>query len=90
LPPKLIYPRTEKELATLEPPRDVGSVGWRFSPDGTRLVIGTGNHTMHLWDMREIRRELAELGMDWDQPPYPPKAPREARLIRVEVTAAKP
>jgi hypothetical protein len=28
--------------------------------------------------MREIRRELAELGLDWDLPPYPPKDPREA------------
>jgi hypothetical protein len=40
--------------------------------------------------LREIRRELAELGLDWDLPPYPPKDPREARSVRVEVTAAKP
>jgi WD40 repeat protein len=90
MPPKLINVRTEKLLAMLEPPRDVGSAGWRFSPDGAKIVVGTGSHTMHLWDLREIRRELAELGLDWDLPPYPPKAPREARPIRVEVTAAKP
>jgi hypothetical protein len=30
------------------------------------------------------------LGLDWDLPPYPLKEPREARSVRVEVTAAKP
>jgi hypothetical protein len=74
----------------LEPPLDVGYVVGQFSPDGEKLVVGSGNHTMHVWDMREIRRELAELRLDWHLPTYPPKAPREARPIRVEVTAAKP
>jgi WD40 repeat protein len=90
LPPKLIDSQTEKAVATLEPPRDVGYVVGQFSPDGEKLVVGSGNHTMHLWDLREIRRELAELRLDWDLPSYPPKDPREARPIRVEVTAAKP
>jgi WD40 repeat protein len=64
LPPKLISSQTEKTLATLEPPRDVGYMVGRFSPDGEKLVVGSGNHTMHVWDIREIRRELAELGLN--------------------------
>jgi len=90
LPPKLISVQTEKVLATLEPPRDFGFVAGQFSPDGEKLLVGSGNHTMHVWDIREIRRELAELGLDWDLPPYPPKDPRKARSVRVEVTAPKP
>jgi WD40 repeat protein len=87
LPPKLINTHTEKVLATLEPPRDIGYVVGQFSPDGEKVVVGSGNHTMHLWDLREIRRELAELGLDWDLPPYPPKVLHGARPIRVRVTA---
>jgi WD40 repeat protein len=90
LPPKLFNTHTERLLAVLEPPRDIGCAGWRFSPDGEKLVVLCGNHTMHVWDLREIRRELADLGLDWDLPPYPPKTPRDSRPIRVEVMAAKP
>jgi hypothetical protein len=45
---------------------------------------------MHVWDLREIRRELAELGLDWDQSSFPPKVQRTARPFRVEVSAAAP
>jgi WD40 repeat protein len=90
LPLKLISLRAEKVIATLEPAHDVGSVGWRFSPDGEKLVVGSGNHTMHVWDLREIRRELAELGLDWDQSSFPPKVQQTARPIRVEMSAAAP
>jgi serine/threonine protein kinase/WD40 repeat protein len=89
-PPRLIHAGTGKALATLEPPRDVGptDVGW--SPDGTRLAVGSGNHTIHVWDLRAIRRGLAEVGLDWDLPPYPP-ADRTAPAspLRVEVQPAK-
>lgn len=43
-----------------------------FTPDGARL-IGVGNGKgVHVWDLRLIRRHLAEMGLDWDAPPYPP------------------
>jgi WD40 repeat protein len=88
MPPKLIDVRTEKLLAVLEPPRDVGSAGWRFSPDGTRIVVATGNHTIHVWDLVELRRNLAELGLDWDPQPCTPRRSHDTKPIRVEVHPA--
>jgi WD40 repeat protein len=73
-------------LATLEAAHDNHVTAGRFSPDGTRLAVATGNHTVHVWDLREIRRELAEIDLDWDLPPYPPATPvRDGRPLRVEV-----
>jgi serine/threonine protein kinase/WD40 repeat protein len=91
VPPKLLDAGTGKELATLEPPGDVGQVGQQFSPDGTRLAVGTGNHTIHVWDLRTIRRGLAEIGLDWDLPPYPPAEPGGDTIpIRVKVLGGIP
>jgi WD40 repeat protein len=89
-PPRLIHAGTGKALATLEPPRDVAPTGVGFSPDGTRLAVGSGNHTIHVWDLRAIRRGLAEVGLDWDFPPYPPaERTGPASPLRVEVQPAK-
>jgi WD40 repeat protein len=63
---------TLRELATLSA-TDMQPITWLcFSPDGMRLAALTENHTIQLWDLRVIRRELAAIGLDWDQPPYPP------------------
>src|SRR5262249_31986779 len=70
---QLLAAGTGMTLATLEPANDANSVtGWAFSPDGTRLACGTENHTIHVWDLRAIRRGLAEIGLDWHLPAYPP------------------
>ena len=61
----------------------------RFSPDGTRLAVMTSNHTIHVWDLRAIRQGLAEIGLDWDLPPYPPAdADSNPCPIRVEVKSS--
>jgi eukaryotic-like serine/threonine-protein kinase len=44
-----------------------------FSPDGGLLAV-TGMEGIHLWDLRQLRRELTTLGLDWSFPPYPPSA----------------
>jgi serine/threonine protein kinase/WD40 repeat protein len=86
----LIHAGTGKALATLEPPRDIGPTVVAVSPDGTRLAVGTSNHTIHVWDLRAIRRGLAKIGLDWDQPPYPPAGGTVPVLpLRVEVQPAK-
>jgi tetratricopeptide (TPR) repeat protein len=72
LPPQLLDAATGKPLATLEAPLDPQIYEARFSPDGTKLASGTGNHTLHIWDLPAIRRGLAEIGLDWDLPAYPP------------------
>jgi serine/threonine protein kinase/WD40 repeat protein len=86
----LIHAGTGKALATLEQPRDIGPRGVAVSPDGTRLAVGSSNHTIHVWDLRAIRRGLAEIGLDWDQPPYPlADGTRPVLPLRVEVKSAK-
>ena len=42
-----------------------------FSPDGSRLVVTTNDGpAVHVWDLRAIRKHLAEMGLDWDAPAY--------------------
>jgi tetratricopeptide (TPR) repeat protein len=41
-----------------------------------------------VWDLRRIRRQLREMDLDWDLPPYPPAAD-DAKPLRVKVLAAK-
>jgi hypothetical protein len=41
-----------------------------FSPDGSRLAVLAGDISQ-MWDLRAVRERLQELGLDWDQSPYP-------------------
>jgi WD40 repeat protein len=86
-PPKLLHAGTGAELATLEAPNNnAGQAPAAFSPDGARLAVGTRNHTIRIWDLRAVRRQLAEIDLDWDLPPYPPAASsHEGKPLRVEV-----
>ena len=36
------------------------------------FVVGKDDKKLYAYDLRLIRRGLAELGLDWDHPPYPP------------------
>jgi WD40 repeat protein/tetratricopeptide (TPR) repeat protein len=68
----LVEIATGRTLARLESPdqHHVGSA--TFSPDGSRLVVTTDDPPCaHVWDLRAIRRQLAEMGLDWDAPAYP-------------------
>jgi serine/threonine protein kinase/WD40 repeat protein len=81
----LIDAGTGKALAALEPPRDISLGGGRFGPDGARFAAGTGNHTLHVWDLRAVRRGLADLGLDWGLPAYPPDPGIRGKPLQVEV-----
>jgi WD40 repeat protein len=74
------------EVATLTPPRDRISTWFSFSPDSSRLAVATQNHTIHLWDLRCLRHDLAELELDWDLPAFAAPAPAlKEEPMRVQI-----
>ncbi len=51
-----------------------------FSRDGTQFVHQSIDHqNVGAWDLRALRRHLAELRLDWAAPPFPPSR-QERRL----------
>jgi serine/threonine protein kinase/WD40 repeat protein len=80
---KLLDYATGEELAALPSDPEQPICGLAFSPDGSQLVV-TSQPGALLWDLRRIRAELADLGLDWDLPAYPPEtAPPSPLQVRV-------
>ena len=48
------------------------------------LTVDAG---VHIWDLGAIRARLDEIGLDWEQPPYPPAAAKEVVPLVVKVSA---
>jgi WD40 repeat protein len=69
---RLLDPETGKELARLEDPNRDRAWALTFSADGTRLAsMANDSQSIHVWDLRAIRRQLVKMGLDWERPPYP-------------------
>jgi WD40 repeat protein len=86
---RLVDPATGREYARLEDPNQDAAFWLCFSADGARLVSTTSpSRSIHVWDLRAIRAELAQMGLDWDLPPYSPALPDEERPLRIELTPA--
>ena len=63
---------TGKEMARLSIPEQTRLAPRDFSPDGAWLYAsGFESRQLYRWDLRLIRSQLAELGLDMDLPPYP-------------------
>jgi serine/threonine protein kinase/WD40 repeat protein len=63
---------TGQEFARLEDPNLDLPQNLVFTPDGTRLVVVTPDtRIVHVWDLRLLREQLAQRGLDWETPPYP-------------------
>jgi tetratricopeptide (TPR) repeat protein len=83
----LVNPTTGRPFARLP---GAGSP-YGFSPDGSQLVTYDGRDgSFQVWDLRLIRQELAEMGLDWDLPPYPPPPDAGAKPPRVKVLLPEP
>jgi serine/threonine protein kinase/WD40 repeat protein len=88
---RLVEVETGREIARLENPYQERAEHICFSPDGTRLVTNAEQKSLHVWDLRAIRRELAELGLDWDLPAYPPEpAERPGGALQIEIVGVPP
>ena len=57
---------TGRELTQLISPRLATIKALRWSPDGRRLVVGTAENFVQVWELGALRSELASLGMPWD------------------------
>ena len=88
---RLVDPTTGSEKVRLEDPNQEPAYALVFTPDGTRLLaISDDAKATHVWDLRLIRRQLAELDLDWDAPPYPPApAPQKLEPLHVTVIGAE-
>src|SRR5262249_39845554 len=83
---RLVVVDTGKEIARLTSPEQVRHVPCCFTPNGAQLVtIGLDNQTLHFFDLRAIRVQLAELGLDWDAPPLAAAAPAAREPLPVEI-----
>jgi eukaryotic-like serine/threonine-protein kinase len=69
---QLVDLHTLRPLGVLHPPGDGEINAVAFSPDGTRLVSVGQAARLRVWNLRQIRQELAELDLDWDIPGFPP------------------
>jgi serine/threonine protein kinase/WD40 repeat protein/tetratricopeptide (TPR) repeat protein len=74
---QLVLAETDQEIARLFSP-EVGRIFPScFSPDGA-LLLGAGEESgdLYVFDLRRIREQLADLGLDWEdvQPALPAKA----------------
>ncbi len=78
---------TGRELARLEDPDDSPGGAIAFTPDGATMVLSSDfTHALHLWDLRAVRKQLAEMGLDWDAPPFPQAAQRQPATAPLQVT----
>jgi serine/threonine protein kinase/WD40 repeat protein len=70
---RLVDPERGREYARLELPVQARLLPECFTPDGSRLVChALETNVVHVWNLRMIRQELAEMGLDWDAPTEPP------------------
>jgi serine/threonine protein kinase/WD40 repeat protein len=79
---RLVEIETGRNLARFESPDQHGVGFATFSPDGSLLVVTTNDPPpcVHVWDLRSIRRRLAEMGLDWDAPAFSEDDPATAEL----------
>ncbi len=82
---RLVAPGTDHEYGRLTGPGPVWYDPAGFTPDGSWLIAGAHDHrAAYAWDLRALRGQLRELGLDWDLPPLPPAAPGPAPRVEVD------
>ena len=80
---------TDREVARLTGPTPRRYGPACFTRDGTRLIAHTTDgHALYVWDLRLIRQQLKELGLDWEWEEFPP-AERASTIRRAEIDAGE-
>ena len=70
---RLLEVASAREIAVLEDPNLDPIIQVVFTPDGAKLVALSFKE-IHVWDLRLIRQQLKEMGLDWHAPEFPPAA----------------
>jgi serine/threonine protein kinase/WD40 repeat protein len=85
---RLVDPATGVDYAELEDPAQDSARFLKFSTDGTLLVATNDeSQSTHIWDLRKIRDELAEMKLDWSLPAFGPERNNErGKHLRINVT----
>jgi serine/threonine protein kinase/WD40 repeat protein len=81
---RLIESASGQELVLLEDPDRHATSDLLFTPDGSKLIAVDRDRGAHVWDLRLLRRQLAERGLDWEGPGYPP-AVTGSELFQLEI-----
>ncbi|MCA9214357.1 MAG: protein kinase [Planctomycetales bacterium] len=63
---RLVIPETGREVAWLNIAEETSISPQCFTPDGKLIAFGVHNGSLYVWDIPAIRRQLAELGLDWE------------------------
>jgi len=83
---RLVNPETGKDYARLEDPNQDRARYIRFSPDGTQLVAtNDGSCSVHVWNLPKIRKQLAQMGLDWHAPAYAPAVGEKGKAMPIRV-----
>ena len=81
---------TGRTIAKLADPHGDRATWLAFTPDGTQLVTAAKfARAIHLWDLRNIRRQLKTLGLDWDWPEFAPTIPDAGLSLKIQVDAGE-
>jgi WD40 repeat protein len=75
-PIRFLDPATGRVITQLtDPNQDLRGI-LAFTYDGGKLLDSNPNsRAIHVWDLRAIRAQLAEMDLDWDAPLLPPAPP---------------
>ncbi len=79
---RMVVVETGDELASLPTGRLLTSLA--FSPGGDRLAVVLQPGCFELWNLRQLREELAAMSLDWPALPLPP-SPRAGKALRLAV-----
>jgi serine/threonine protein kinase/WD40 repeat protein len=83
---RFVETETDRELVRLTGPDPLWYEPACFTADGTRLIaVARDRRAIYVWDLRVIRQQLKEIGLDWDGPEFPPAPPPgRAPAVRVD------
>jgi serine/threonine protein kinase/WD40 repeat protein len=80
-----------KEVARLSAPVQARLAPCCFTPDGSKLItLSPETEALHIFDLRSIRAQLFEIGLDWDLPPLPRLTPVSAAPVQIDVVQRAP